>query len=113
YHINEDRWEKVFILDKPYTTSGLKLLKPSEPCPRIAHQFIYDEKNKIHYLFGGNPGESFPPDLRLNDFWTLELKRPSHKEILRWMKLELRTQKFIELCLEGDSLNALNYLKYE
>jgi len=45
----------------------------SEPCPRFAHQLVYDHIKKVHYLFGGNPGKSQSPKLRLDDFWTLEV----------------------------------------
>lgn len=47
----------------------------SEPCPRYAHQLVYDWINKIHYLFGGNPGRNTTPELRLDDFWLLYLKK--------------------------------------
>ena len=30
---------------------------------------------KEHYLFGGNPGETLNPTLRLDDFWSLLLSR--------------------------------------
>lgn len=51
------------------------------PCPRYAHSLVYDKINRIHYLFGGNPGsgEKSPSSshLRLDDFWSLKLIRPS------------------------------------
>lgn len=46
-----------------------------EPCPRYAHQLVYDDFAKLHYLFGGNPGRSTSPQLRLDDFWILELEK--------------------------------------
>ena len=48
-----------------------------EPCPRFAHQFVYDEMNKTHYLFGGNAGEAYGKHSRLSDFWKLKLSRPT------------------------------------
>lgn len=47
----------------------------TEPCPRYAHQLVYDWINKVHYLFGGNPGRNKTPELRLDDFWLLYLKK--------------------------------------
>ena len=46
-----------------------------EPCPRYAHQLVYDDVAKFHYMFGGNPGRSTTPQLRLDDFWILELQK--------------------------------------
>ena len=44
-----------------------------EPCPRFAHQLVYDHLHKVHYLFGGNPGKSSLPKMRLDDFWSLKV----------------------------------------
>ena len=44
-----------------------------EPCPRFAHQLVYDDCRKVHYLFGGNPGKSGVPKMRLDDFWSLKV----------------------------------------
>lgn len=46
-----------------------------EPCPRYAHQLVYDMKQRVHYLFGGNPGRLTSPQLRLDDFWILKLEK--------------------------------------
>ena len=46
-----------------------------EPCPRFAHQLVYDDIHKVHYLFGGNPGKSSIPKMRLDDFWSLKVIR--------------------------------------
>lgn len=48
-----------------------------EPCPRYAHQLVYDELAKTHYLFGGNPGIFQYQQLRLDDFWLLQLEKYS------------------------------------
>ncbi|XP_021957307.1 muskelin isoform X2 [Folsomia candida] len=81
-----------------------------EPCPRFAHQLVYDDNAKLHYLFGGNPGRTKDPKLRLDDFWSLKLIRPTADELLKKCKLLLRNQKFEELASK-DSLNALIYLQ--
>ena len=47
----------------------------SEPCPRYAHQLVYDSTNRVHYLFGGNPGRNTTPDIRLDDLWVLYLNK--------------------------------------
>ncbi|KAF9424713.1 hypothetical protein HW555_000014 [Spodoptera exigua] len=50
---------------------------PNEPRPRFAHQLVYDPVKKIHYLFGGNPGNQGSPRVRLDDLWALRLRRPT------------------------------------
>lgn len=47
----------------------------TEPCPRYAHQLVYDVKRRLHYMFGGNPGRQTAPQLRLDDFWILKLEK--------------------------------------
>lgn len=47
----------------------------TEPCPRYAHQLVYDQRRQLHYLFGGNPGKNMLPQLRLDDFWILRLEK--------------------------------------
>lgn len=64
----------------------------------------------MHYLFGGNPGRSCLPKLRLDDFWQLELCRPSHEQILKKCKLIIRKHKFEELATKN-SIEALEYLQ--
>lgn len=107
-----------------------------EPCPRYAHQLVYDHVKKVcfilltkncsvgtahnngvvimyyqvHFLFGGNPGRSCLPNLRLDDFWQLKLCRPSHEQILKRCKLLIRKHKFKELAL-NNSVEALEYLQ--
>lgn len=81
-----------------------------EPCPRFAHQLVYDKIKKIHYLFGGNPGRSSLPKLRLDDFWSLKLRRPSYEQLLNKFKWIIRKYKFKELAMK-DSIEALEYLQ--
>ncbi|KAK0090010.1 hypothetical protein PV325_004143 [Microctonus aethiopoides] len=85
-------------------------MQDSEPCPRFAHQLVYDSVEKVHYLFGGNPGRSWLPKLRLDDFWKLHLCRPTHKQILQKCKLLIRKYKFKELALSS-TIEALEYLQ--
>lgn len=82
-----------------------------EPRPRFAHQLVYNTNLKCQYLFGGNPGESNQPNLRLDDFWQLFLARPLASDILRKSLFQIRTQKFKELCTAGDKNAALTYLQ--
>lgn len=70
-----------------------------EPIPRFAHQLVYDSDTSMHYLFGGNPGESGNPRRRLNDLWSLKLvKRQSPADILRRIIFFIRQQQFLEMC---------------
>ena len=61
-------------------------------------------------MFGGNPGRASLPKLRLDDFWTLKLCRPSHEQILKKCKLIIRKHKFEELAM-NNSFEALEYLQ--
>ena len=71
-----------------------------QPCPRYAHQLVYDPIKKvflklfanfsvyqhvfkIHYMFGGNPGKTSEQEKRLDDFWKLKLTRPDKNDILK------------------------------
>ncbi|XP_055704070.1 muskelin [Phlebotomus papatasi] len=82
----------------------------SEPCPRYAHQLVFDATNRIHYLFGGNPGRNTLPQLRLDDFWVLRLEKPSRQQILRHCKYLIRRLEYEEIT-KSDPLKAVNYLQ--
>lgn len=45
---------------------------------------------QVHYLFGGNPGKSCSPKMRLDDFWSLKLCRPSKEYLLRHCRYLIR-----------------------
>ncbi|CAH3026215.1 unnamed protein product [Porites evermanni] len=83
-----------------------------EPCPRFAHQLVYDHLHKVHYLFGGNPGKSSLPKMRLDDFWSLKLSRPSREHLLRRCRYLIRKQRFREMA-SRDPFEALRYLQHE
>ena len=44
------------------------------PCPRFAHQLVYDPVKQVHYMFGGNPGGGSSTNIRLDDFWTMKVR---------------------------------------
>ncbi|KAG7169261.1 Muskelin-like [Homarus americanus] len=81
-----------------------------EPCPRFAHQLVYDDTKKVHYLFGGNPGKASLPKMRLDDFWSLRLCRPSTQQLLHTCVLLIRKHRFSELARDNSVL-ALKYLQ--
>lgn len=76
YSLKTNEWTCIFRSDHSsehcYTKAQVTC---SEPCPRYAHQLVYDWNNRIHYLFGGNPGRNTSPQLRLDDFWVLHLEK--------------------------------------
>ncbi|XP_063385695.1 muskelin [Cydia fagiglandana] len=89
-------------------------IAPHEPRPRFAHQLVYDPVRKIHYLFGGNPGNQNSLRLRLDDLWALHLKRASIEKVSREAKLALREACFRELAATpGRDTMALKYLRKE
>ncbi|TPX71748.1 hypothetical protein SpCBS45565_g00878 [Spizellomyces sp. 'palustris'] len=112
YNIRKDRWTKVYQNENT-GSAYWSSMADKEPCPRFAHQLVYDPKRKCQFLFGGNPGEMGNPNLRLDDFWELWLIRPSPNDVLRRAKFHIRRQKFREMCSVGDPLAALKYLQTE
>lgn len=81
-----------------------------EPCPRFAHQLVYDHINKIHYLFGGNPGRVVMPRLRLDDFWKLRLCKPSQMDLYHKCRMMIRKHCFKEMA-RSDPVASLTYLR--
>ena len=74
YSIHQDKWTRVYQNDNTGEAYWSKMVE-QEPCPRFAHQLVYDHVNKVQYLFGGNPGEPTNMALRLDDFWRLTLTK--------------------------------------
>ncbi|KAF3425856.1 hypothetical protein E2986_01738 [Frieseomelitta varia] len=109
YSIKNSTWSCIYRNDNVGEKYWSKM-QDYEPCPRYAHQLVYDYVKKVHFLFGGNPGRSCLPNLRLDDFWQLKLCRPSHEQIQRRCKLLIRKYKFKELAL-NNSIDALEYLQ--
>uniref|UniRef100_H2ZEN2 F5/8 type C domain-containing protein n=1 Tax=Ciona savignyi TaxID=51511 RepID=H2ZEN2_CIOSA len=115
YLIGENRWSCIYKNTIP-TTNGKPVQNfdydctKQEPCPRYAHQLVYDHTQQVHYMFGGNPGKTSQPKLRLNDFWSLKLTRPTEADILRKSRYAIRRQTFRELALRNP-VSALHYLQ--
>ncbi|XP_044534950.1 muskelin [Gracilinanus agilis] len=110
YDIVRNSWSCVYKNDQASKDNPSKSLQEEEPCPRFAHQLVYDELHKVHYLFGGNPGKSCSPKMRLDDFWSLKLCRPSKEYLLRHCKYLIRKHRFEEKA-QTDPLSALKYLQ--
>uniref|UniRef100_A0A671NHU4 Muskelin-like n=2 Tax=Sinocyclocheilus anshuiensis TaxID=1608454 RepID=A0A671NHU4_9TELE len=110
YDIARNNWSCVYKNDQAVKENPTKALQEEEPCPRFAHQLVYDELHKVHYLFGGNPGKSSSPKMRLDDFWSLKLCRPSKEYLLRHCKYLIRKYRFEEKA-QTEPLNALKYLQ--
>ncbi|XP_053982372.1 muskelin [Hylaeus anthracinus] len=109
YNIKNNKWSCIYRNENVGEKYWNKM-QDYEPCPRFAHQLVYDHAKKVHYLFGGNPGRSRLRNLRLDDFWQLKLCRLSHEQILKRCKLLIRKYKFEELAL-NNSVEALEYLQ--
>ncbi|CAH0695734.1 unnamed protein product [Spodoptera exigua] len=90
---------------------------PNEPRPRFAHQLVYDPVKKIHYLFGGNPGNQGSPRVRLDDLWALRLRRPTLGGVRQSVRASLREARYRALAAaaargdDGAALAALHYLR--
>ncbi|EJF65436.1 hypothetical protein DICSQDRAFT_79600 [Dichomitus squalens LYAD-421 SS1] len=48
---------------------------------------------------------------RLDDFWSMEILRPSNEEIVRRAVYEIRQQQFREMCEDGPPIKALTFLQ--
>jgi hypothetical protein len=83
------------------------------PCARFAHQFVYDSQSRVHYLFGGNPGEGRPAEERLDDFWLLRLEKPDLVDVLRRMVFCIRKACFAEMCIKSDISQCIQYLQQD
>ncbi|CAG8451778.1 448_t:CDS:10 [Paraglomus occultum] len=111
YSLETGQWVKIYQNEQTENKHWIQQT-PSEPCPRFAHQLVYDHINKVQYLFGGNPGEQGNSKQRLDDFWDLRLIRPTTEEILRKIRFHIRKQKFREMCLDPSySVDALKFLQ--
>ncbi|XP_043569159.1 muskelin [Chiloscyllium plagiosum] len=110
YDIARNNWSCVYKNDQSIKDNPNKSLQEEEPCPRFAHQLVYDDMHKVHYLFGGNPGKSCSPKMRLDDFWSLKLCRPSKDYLLRHCRYLIRRHRFEEKA-RADPLSALKYLQ--
>ncbi|KAJ0174253.1 hypothetical protein K1T71_010399 [Dendrolimus kikuchii] len=85
---------------------------PNEPRPRFAHQLVYDPVKKIHYLFGGNPGNQASPRLRLDDLWSLQLTKASMEKVQSNARAALREACYREMVTHPSQHHiALNYLR--
>ncbi|KFM80694.1 Muskelin, partial [Stegodyphus mimosarum] len=63
-------------------------------------------------MFGGNPGKVHSPNMRLDDFWSLHLYRPTKDMLLRQCCRIIRQHKFQEIA-SNDQIAALQYLQTE
>ncbi|KAL3852859.1 hypothetical protein ACJMK2_016468 [Sinanodonta woodiana] len=109
YDINKNKWSCIYKNENSGTQYWTKM-QNVEPVPRFAHQLVYDHIRKVHYLFGGNPGRESLPKMRLDDFWSLQLCRPSASYLLRRCKYLIRKYKYQELSTE-DPQAAMVYLQ--
>ncbi|XP_042910813.1 muskelin isoform X2 [Parasteatoda tepidariorum] len=112
YDISHNKWSCVYQSEVRENDSASQNAQPSEPCPRFAHQLVYDHVKKVHYLFGGNPGRLHSPKMRLDDFWSLHLFRPTKEMLLRQCCRIIRQHKFQEIA-SVDQIAALQYLQTE
>ena len=113
YSISSNKWTCFYKNDNSSSTYWSKMQR-QEPRPRYAHQLVYDDVNRMHFMFGGNPGgrQGKEDKLRLGDFWQLLLFRPDRKEIYRRCCLKARQSCFMELTYDENSLaKALSYLQ--
>jgi muskelin len=90
YVCNMDTLEWSKVATAPSTGPDSAAL----PKPRFAHQFCYDDVDKVFYLFGGNPGNPHNNNDRLGDFWKLTLAKPkTESDIKRDCIIEIRIQR--------------------
>lgn len=82
YGDNQRTWSK--ILPEEARENAEHAIQ--QPRARYAHQMVYDSRTKTVYLHGGNAGRMLDPgspdggrdglsEHRLDDFWSMQLKR--------------------------------------
>lgn len=111
YDIHKDRWSCIYKNENTGQQYWMKM-QHLEPVPRFAHQLVYDHIRKVHYLFGGNPGKDSLPRMRLDDFWSLKLSRPSSDFLLRRCRFLIRKHQFLEMSSSAPR-DAMTYLQTE
>ncbi|KAI0218378.1 Muskelin [Lamellibrachia satsuma] len=109
YNINKNTWSCIYKNENTGEHYWNKM-QHLEPVPRFAHQLVYDYIKKVHYLFGGNPGKDSLPKMRLDDFWSLKLCRPSMEHLLRRCRHLVRRHHFQEIAAHSP-VAALHYLQ--
>ncbi|CAH1783153.1 unnamed protein product, partial [Owenia fusiformis] len=109
YDIAKNKWSCIYKNENTGHQYWNKM-QHIEPVPRFAHQLVYDYIHKVHYLFGGNPGKDSLPKMRLDDFWALQLSRPSTYHLLRRCKYLIRRHRYQEMAMT-QPIQALEYLQ--
>lgn len=112
YNLKTNKWSCVYKNENVGNQTLHSKVNSIEPRPRFAHQLVYDPKNKVHYLFGGNPGKSLSMKLRLDDFWMLKLERSTRDDLVRTCKYKIRKLRYTEFVAQ-DPIKALTYLQNE
>lgn len=111
YSLKTNEWSCIYKShnqpSKEFLVADKIPASSKEPCPRYAHQFIYDKASKMFYLFGGNPGSS---SVRLDDFWKFQLTKPTRNHVLNYCKYLIRKQEYEEIC-KVDTIKAVYYLQ--
>ncbi|XP_012935580.1 muskelin isoform X1 [Aplysia californica] len=111
YDIHKNKWSCIYKNENTGRQYWMKM-QHVEPVPRFAHQLVYDHVRKVHYLFGGNPGVDSLPRMRLDDFWSLKLLRPSPEYLLRRCRFLIRKHQFLEMSAQTPR-QAMTYLQTE
>jgi len=109
YSIPMNRWTCVYKNENQNPHYWDKMLD-KEPCPRFAHQLVFDHIRKVHFLFGGNPGKTSLPKMRLDDFWALKLVKPNNAQVLKKCVYLIRKYRFLEM-VKNSPLEATAFLQ--
>ncbi|KAF7730078.1 Muskelin 1, intracellular mediator containing kelch motif [Apophysomyces ossiformis] len=100
YNLRKDRWDRVYQNESRDAQYQCRM-RHVEPCPRFAHQMVYDPNTRAQFIFGGNPGDFTDPSRRLSDFWELRLIKPDTNSIVRRCLYLIRIQQLRELCIKA------------
>jgi len=83
----------------------------SEPPFRMNQQRVYDPFTRTFWQFGGMSFDT--GGRKVDELWCMSLVRPTHDDILRKARFNVRRQQFREMCGKTDSVRALNFLRTE
>ncbi|KAJ2548548.1 hypothetical protein EV175_004789, partial [Coemansia sp. RSA 1933] len=117
YHIPTETWSEVYnsahaaavynvSKTEPAYGHGSERLGCCFPPPRFGQDWVFDQKTRRHYMFGGNPNRPSNSPARLNDTWEMTLVRPSSQDILRRALYLIRQRRFLDMCFGIDSADS-------
>ncbi|KAI9504610.1 Muskelin N-terminus-domain-containing protein [Coemansia spiralis] len=119
YHIPSETWTEVYnsahaaavynatVMEAAHGINSERL-QTTFPPPRFAQDWVFDRKERRHYMFGGNPNRPNDKSARFNDTWRLRFTRPNSQDILRRALYLVRQRRFLDMCFGIEATDSLS-----